>query len=160
LTIALPLRTPSARLIVRQEKAVMMAKLAKFILFFYIFLMFKPVMPVFADTLAHIFWEHKHMIEVHEVHGKFHIHNDLAKAGHPADSERSNELKIQVEEYINVIPGIFKPVLSSQHLSSYLSYITPCTISLYTQVNYPPPKPATGNKISGAACYGSCFRAF
>jgi hypothetical protein len=136
----------------------MKVKLVKFVLFLYVIFLFKPISPLISDWLSHTFNEQQHILMVHEVHGKFHIHQELAGTGQ-SDNEKSNELKFEVEEYLHVSPAIFKSVLYTSYHGCYLSYTLHSFISPYQDTNYPPPKSAPHNKISEAACDGSWFRA-
>ena len=40
------------------------------------------------DVLAHTFWEQQHMLTVHEVNGKFHVHNELVQASHQSEKDK------------------------------------------------------------------------
>jgi hypothetical protein len=137
----------------------MMTKVAKFVLGCYILLMFKPVVPIIADIFAHTFNEQQHILLVHEVHGKFHIHQELANAGQQSEHEKSNEQKAGIEEYINETPLIFQIFLTSHLFGTYLTYIDYYPITHYRDAHYPPPQPVALNETSGAACRGSWFRA-
>ncbi|MEO5681069.1 MAG: hypothetical protein ABIQ88_00445 [Chitinophagaceae bacterium] len=56
------------------------------LLFSYITIICKPVLPSLSDGIAHIFWYTDHMATVHYEHGKYHVHNeykDAAKKGYP-----------------------------------------------------------------------------
>ncbi len=129
----------------------MMCKVAKFILGCYIILMFKPVMPLLSDMFQHTFNEKQHILLVHEVHGKFHIHQELANAGNQTEQQKSHELKVEVEQYFNIIPAIFKIVLGAYYQgNAYLSYAYHYPVIIYRDIHYPPPKSIAQNKISGA----------
>jgi hypothetical protein len=147
----------AAKAAARQEKAIMMAKTAKFVLVCYILLMFKPVVPLLSDMIAHTFWEKQHLLLVHEVHGRFHIHQELANAGHQSDHEKSNESKAETEVYLNVAPTVLKVFLSALIHGSYLSFLSNYPVSNHRDASYPPPKHLTLNRVSAAACDGSCF---
>ena len=132
----------------REESAIMMGKMSRFVLVFYVLLMFKPVMPLLADMFAHTFNEQQHILLVHEVNGKFHIHQELGNASHQSDNEKSNEVKVEVEEYMNVLPEIFKVLLPALTVGKYLSY-TDYPISAHRDTHYPPPKYSAMSIISG-----------
>jgi hypothetical protein len=126
----------------RKEKELMMGKVAKMVLFFYILSMFQPVMPVVMDVIAHTFYEQQHIMMVHEVHGKFHIHSELANSLHQSDKEKSNDLRYEVTEYVHVMPAIFKSQLHTLYTGSmYLSYSCFYPIT-YRDIDVPPPKTA------------------
>jgi hypothetical protein len=139
----------------RREKMILMHKFTKFVLVCYILLLFKPILPIISDAIAHTFYEKQHILLVHEVHGRFHIHQELANVSHQSDNEKSNELKYQSEEYLHVTSSLFKSFLYLNCVGTYLTYAYYCPIIPYRDTNYPPPKPMAQNKISGAICYGS-----
>ncbi len=84
-------------------KDVLMKKLTWIVFFAYALLMFKPVLPVVLDAFAHTFWEQQHMLVVHEVNGKFHVHNELVNAVQQSEKDKKSVSgKFQVEECIAV----------------------------------------------------------
>ena len=141
----------------REDKVLMKYKLTKFLLICYILFLFKPALPLISDWVSHTFNEKQHMMLVHEVHGKFHIHQELGSAGHQSDNEKSNESKYQVEEYLHVASGIFNVLLHTEYQGSYVFYTFSYPISSYQDTHYPPPRLSAQNKISEAACHGSWF---
>jgi len=137
----------------------MLYKAAKFLLVCYVMMMFKPAVPLIADAIAHTFYEQQHIMMVHEVQGKFHIHQELGKAAHQSDSEKSNEQKMETEQYVHVSPSIFKVTLDAQCCGNYLSFSNEIPFSPFRSIHYPPPRQAAQDKISGAICHGKLFRA-
>jgi len=89
------------QLAVKRLKAMLMNRLTWLVLFSYTLLLFKPVMPVFMDVLAHTFWEQQHLLTVHEVNGKFHVHNELVNS-HQSDKDKQANSKSEVNEYLPV----------------------------------------------------------
>ena len=88
----------------RQLTATLMKRVTWLVLVAYTVLMFKPVMPVVMDVLAHTFWEQQHMLTVHEVNGKFHVHNELVKASHQSEKDKQAAgNKYAMGEYLPVI---------------------------------------------------------
>jgi len=81
-------------------KIILMKQLTWVLLFAYTLLLFKPAMPVFIDVLAHTFWEQQHLMTVHEVNGKFHVHYAVANAGGQADKDKSSNNKYEPDEYL------------------------------------------------------------
>ena len=77
------------------------------LLFSYAVIIFKPVMPTIADTMAHIFWYSHHMATVHYENGKYHVHLEYADAAKKGYPEKNNVLK---EE------------LSNSHLPTDITY--------------------------------------
>lgn len=149
----------SVKLLAKEESAIMMGKLARFVLVFYTLLMFKPVMPVWEDAFAHTFFLQQHMLQVHEVNGKFHIHQELASAGHLSDNEKPVEITVSIDEYFNIIPEVFKILLTSHTIGTYLSYAFHYPICTFSDIHYPPPQSGTLSMISGVTCDGNWFQA-
>jgi len=75
---------------IRGLKVLLMKRIAWLILVAYTLLIFKPVMPVVIDVLAHTFWEQQHLLTVHEVNGKFHVHNELVNASHQSEKDKQS----------------------------------------------------------------------
>ena len=50
------------------------------LLFSYITIICKPVLPALSDAVAHIFWYSEHMATVHYEHGKYHVHYEYQQA--------------------------------------------------------------------------------
>jgi len=101
-------------------KKSLIQKVTWLVMISYTLLMFKPVMPVIIDVLAHTFWEQQHMLVVHEVNGKFHLHNELVNASHQSDKHSQNG-KAETQEYM--------PVAAKQ-------FLLPATKLTYRTINY------------------------
>ncbi|MBA3827472.1 MAG: hypothetical protein H0X33_00900 [Taibaiella sp.] len=122
-------------------KESIMRKLTYLILFSYTITMLKPVMPLIADAVAHTFWESKHILTVHEVHGKFHVHQELVQASHQSEKGKtSSSYKLEIAEYFEVTALItfkgFKHALLGNIFPSYSCYYP---VS-YLDMEYRPPK--------------------
>ena len=119
------------------EKQVMRVKVAKVLLFAYlVMILFKPVMPLVADMLAHTFWNETHMMQVHEVNGKFHIHSELASAGDYSTKEKPSQiLKFEIEEYVHEIANeltlYYNVFAVSEHFFIESIYTFSCHFSDY-----------------------------
>jgi hypothetical protein len=50
------------------------------LLFSYTTIVFKPLYPSLADTIAHIFWYSHHVATVHYEHGRYHVHVENREA--------------------------------------------------------------------------------
>lgn len=48
-----------------------------YLLLLYLVAVWKPVLPVFKDALAHTFWEAEHKATVHQHNGEEHVHHEL-----------------------------------------------------------------------------------
>jgi len=122
-------------------KAILMRKITWLVIISYTLLMFKPVMPIVMDVLAHTFWEQRHLMTVHEVHGKFHVHYELINASHQSDKDKSaTNNKFQAEEYLPVTANIVhKPVTYFPEKAIYRCYS--CFYSFFSSgIDNPPPE--------------------
>jgi hypothetical protein len=110
----------------------------------------RPVWPVLADTLAHVFWHHEHIETVHKNHGAQHVHQELktlatgledsnSSAPLPVKSSKTNE---SVAPHLATFTwNISLPTLSlapTQPAFHFLFPVTSCSLNLHT----PPPKGA------------------
>jgi hypothetical protein len=57
----------------------------------YVLSIFKPLGPLVEDTLAHTFWEMQHIVTVHEEHGHFHMHIEMAEDTFDGDQKEENQ---------------------------------------------------------------------
>ena len=48
-----------------------------YLLLLYLVALWKPVLPLFNDALAHTFWEAEHKATVHQHNGEEHVHHEL-----------------------------------------------------------------------------------
>lgn len=59
------------------------------ILYTYFLVILSPAIPVFADLIAHTFWEKEHLELVHKVKGECHLKTDLLKIEKQSGKSRS-----------------------------------------------------------------------
>ncbi len=59
----------------------------------YVLSIFKPLGPLVEDTLAHCFWEMQHIVTVHEEHGHFHMHVEMAEETFDDQQQEKNQTK-------------------------------------------------------------------
>lgn len=122
-------------------KRKLIRELAKVTLFSYILLVFNPVIPVVGDQLAHAFWEKYHLLTVHEVNGRFHVHTEMAKAG--TQSQRDKALanaRSVVDGYAHLVSSISFDFSNNYFLKGgYSSYTISCLLTC-PDSHYPPPK--------------------
>jgi hypothetical protein len=87
----------------------------------------KPVIPFFADTMAHIFWYSEHVATVHKTDGAYHLQIALQKAGSIPDHSH---------------PGLPEGAsrLLSEHLPSCICWIWPPFV---TNETYPHTAPSS-----------------
>jgi hypothetical protein len=142
--------TPSAQLLPKGKglkhgamnwKMFLIRRIAYLVLFSNILMLAKPMMPVLMDAMAHTFWEQEHILTVHEVNGKFHVHQEVVKAAkHLGKEKQNNSVKSLSEDYVSILPDITFTVFSypvkSSHYQSYLCFDVISSLSM----NYPPPK--------------------
>ncbi len=122
-------------------KKKLMRDLAKATLFSYILLVLNPVMPVVADKIAHTFWEKYHLLTVHEINGKFHVHMEMAKAATQSEKDKSApNSQSDLDEYVHLITNISYDFSNNYFVR--ISYL-PCTITypvVCPDIHYHPPK--------------------
>ncbi|HVZ26399.1 MAG TPA: hypothetical protein VG842_10110 [Sediminibacterium sp.] len=122
-----------------------MKKLLICLLFFaYTASLVKPVIPFFADTLAHAFWYSAHMATVHKADGAYHLQIDLRKAGtipdhsHPGLPEGASR---NLSEHLpSFLCWVFQPLVYYRHYAPTSSSVL-CSCSIPQQG--PPPKNAS-----------------
>jgi hypothetical protein len=61
------------------------------LLFSYATIILKPMLPSFADVVAHIFWYSEHMATVHYENGKYHVHDEYADAAKKDNASKDNK---------------------------------------------------------------------
>ncbi len=125
----------------REVKVHIMRKVAVLVIFAYVLMLLKPMMPVMTDAMAHTFWKSKHMLIVHEVHGKFHVHQEVVNAAKQAEGEHSKSVKVQEEESLFVLPviSISKASFVPNLVSVYSVFIC-ADLSSFGSTFYPPPR--------------------
>ena len=82
------------------------------------------------------------MLTVHEVNGKFHVHNELVNASHQSDKDKqSSAAKGIIDEYLPVKPVKIAQLLITNfsELKTYLAYS--CFYpSSSSDLDVPPPR--------------------
>lgn len=123
-------------------KAILMRKLVYILLIAYILVIVKPMLPLAIDTIAHTFWKNQHMLVVHEVNGKFHVHTELVNGARQSEKEKHTvSNKAEVQECVQVRysylkhPAAAMPVATA-HRHCYLCYYA----RAHVHINYPPPR--------------------
>lgn len=125
----------------RELKMMLLHKLTWIVLIAYTLLLVKPVLPIAADKIAHTFWNTQHMLTVHEVNGKFHVHQEMVQGARQTEKEKhAASSKADVQECVQVaVPSmpivVAYPVWSEKN-SAYLCNYT----HLFQRINYLPPK--------------------
>lgn len=122
-------------------RSVFIRRITCIVLCAYALMLFKPVLPLFADAMAHTFNESRHLMVVHEEHGNFHVHYETAKAtGNSGKEQSKNAGKITVDDDLFTIAVLAYsfPVLSI-HVSPADSYSYHCSSPCPFMI-YPPPK--------------------
>ncbi len=91
------IRTKSGAGRIAAAKRWLMRATARMVLFAYAMFLFKPVMPILVDRLAHTFWSNVHIAVVHRVNGKEHVHYELMKAADDTGKEKAGGGKTKGE---------------------------------------------------------------
>ena len=111
------------------------------LLFSYCMVMFKPVLPVITDTVAHIFWYSEHMATVHYEKGKYHVHYeslDAAKKSGPEKSPAANKTEKGSSEHVMIISQ-YDFLLFSLRNNGFPNASVPIPDNWLCN-SYPPPK--------------------
>lgn len=107
-------------------------------LYVYMLFVLNPVMPIVADKLAHTFWQEYHMIVVHGVYGKTHVHAELDEAQKQSDKNKTSKFGSEESTHL-----IFNTVTDFSHSYFVVSHYTPYKLhSLFSfpRIYYQPPK--------------------
>ncbi len=60
--------------------------------------------PIFADLMAHTFWEKEHLAAEHKLHGNDHLYNELTSTAKQTDKDKSaNNTKSDSDEYVHLV---------------------------------------------------------
>lgn len=123
-------------------KIMLMRKVAWAILFAYSLMLLKPAVPVFADVVAHTFWEQQHMLTVHEVHGKFHVHYESIKvSGQGGQQKHNGNIKAETEDQLYVLPALAQHYIYFASVPGIIYPALLCSIAMPPAgMTYPPPK--------------------
>lgn len=138
ITSSRSLTTAARRSYLRRERALMMGKASRFILFFYIISLLRPAVPMVTDFIAHTFYEQEHIMMVHEVKGQFHIHDEIGKNLSHSDQDKGTAAFVDVVEYCHaaIVSIAIVPAIRSSRI-----YVTPSSFSssLKGDILSPPP---------------------
>ena len=110
------------------------------LLFSYTTIVFKPVFPTIADTLAHIFWYSEHMATVHYEHGKYHVHYEYqqaAKNGYPQKDSNTSKSESYSEHLI--IAKSYSPPVYAVIKTKFFTTSTSLA-RMHLNSDFPPPK--------------------
>lgn len=114
---------------------------AYYLLLFYTVALFKPVIPIVSDVLAHQFNKVNHVLQVHQHKGAYHLHQELKETSAGNDETSDNKvLKISEPVSIHIITAITQ--MDRKEFSVENSYLNTVSALLNTllQNNTPPPK--------------------
>lgn len=126
---------------VRAEQQVFLIKLSRVLLFLYLaMIVIQPIAPILSDSLAHTWYQQRHLMQVHEVKGSFHIHTDLEVSLGTADHHKS-KARYQYE-----LPQYLVPILSTFNYGHICARAVPTSVYAdqaginYCYRHYPPPQ--------------------
>jgi hypothetical protein len=97
-------------------------------------------MPVFADIVAHTFWEKEHLLTVHQANGKYHVHFQIRSIEKQSGKDKATgNSKFGSENALHLITNIVYN-FSNTHLTSSYYTICLCNYSFsYVYAHYRPP---------------------
>lgn len=101
----------------------------------------KQVTPLIKDALAHLLWEHEHMVEVHYENGHYHVHVELKEQAKEDTKQEGHVPKTASEDHSSlhdmpVTPGCY---LLSPSNSKVFIRADRHFASVSTDVATPPP---------------------
>lgn len=114
---------------------------AYYLIILYTLALFKPILPLLQDELAHSFWQSQHLSTVHSHHGDHHATEEMTEAAHnenngkPAASIKSYEpLSVHlVDQNIDDTPKVLTTKKKFAIIYSNPPAVLICKL-------YPPPK--------------------
>lgn len=118
----------------------MRANIAYYLFILYLAAMFKPVLPLIQDGLAHSLWKMEHIATVHHHQGENHLDDELQKEGNKNESSSTGGVKSfeTVSAHIltaNTEPYLFIRIFKNHYPSKLLFLKDPTS-----ELNTPPPK--------------------
>ncbi len=126
----------------RELRTLLLNRIAWVVLVAYTILLLKPVMPAVTDKLAHTFWKQHHLLTVHEVSGRFHMHNEMVQGAKQSEKDKHtcaakadtydcitvNNIKAVVSAHSFTLKNVFYPIYSDD------------VARLLLRLDYPPPQ--------------------
>ncbi len=112
---------------------------AYYCLLLYLSAIFKPVVPIVKDMLAHSFWKMEHMETIHHHHGDNHAHLEIEKS---SDQNKGTPTATKWEEPVSVHLSLQKTIVFYNHLlakKNYRIYNSDLSASIIQMIT-PPPK--------------------
>lgn len=115
--------------------------IAYYLLILYSLAVFKPVLPILKDEIAHFFLESYHIATVHQHHGDHHTEAEIAHSAHEDENDKTpatTKGSEPVSQHI-VVNGSFaiQPSFSQLQLYGTNQYTIAC---LWLDKKYPPPR--------------------
>jgi len=122
-------------------QSALLRKTSLVLLIAYALLLIRPAMPLFADAVAHTFCEQQHMLVVHEVHGKFHVHQEAVKnAGGTEKPKSGTTWKADSADDVFIIPDKVGQAFFCIACANDFPLLNCKYNSFEPCMNYPPPK--------------------
>ncbi len=102
----------------------------------------KPVIPAFADHLAHNYWPQQHYKIVHAHNGIFHVDEEVKKANNEESQKdkTSGKIKTEVSEDFCITPVLHFPIASFFFLEKIYPVYIPFSSSVIPEPDYQPPR--------------------
>jgi len=110
------------------------------LLFAYSSIVFRPLYPSIADTIAHIFWYSEHMATVHYEHGKYHVHIENINEAKKGSPEKNSSIKYDASLSIHLLNERHFYFIAFPQVPEYARYHPSNLLQGACAGNYPPPK--------------------
>ncbi|MBI2730180.1 MAG: hypothetical protein HYX40_05415 [Sphingobacteriales bacterium] len=113
---------------------------AYYLFLIYMMAMFKSILPLVSDTLAHSFFEAEHIATVHQHYGKNHLHNDLKKAAKENGNDNTEIIKASEPVSVHVFyegSSLSRPFFTIEHSFFYPAKNLPKPVE---DITTPPPQ--------------------
>jgi hypothetical protein len=107
----------------------------------YTLLIFGNLAPVFADVLAHTFWEKEHLMTVHQSQGMYHVHFQMVNAEKQSAKDKPSGTSRSNADSVTHLIYSTNYNFSNKYFTiyKYSSAVFSCPVS-FGEVNYQPPR--------------------
>ncbi|TDH28889.1 hypothetical protein EXU57_02115 [Segetibacter sp. 3557_3] len=118
-----------------------MKKLLTYIvLYAYLVMLVKPVLPIFSDLIAHTFYRLEHISVVHQHNGVYHVDKELEDASEDLPTAPASRLNFGKDITPHLVSTVAyeaqTPLVNLVHLQSYMGELS----DAFTHDYFPPPR--------------------